>query len=144
MLTSLKLDGGLGVSQFEAVGKVPIGRTEADFDGKPAVEPWSGSLLVGVIDKKLDEITFIDEVSTEEEHVGVVAHVVVVRHEGVSRTLTRGNRIRSIVVEEGMTCKGEETTEETVSWLIEVVGTAEKIRDAGILDKVNSGTEKEG
>ena len=73
-----------------------------------------------------------------------MAHVIVIRHEGVSRTLTRGNRIRSIVVEEGMACKGEETTEEAVSWLIEVVGTAEKIRDTGILDKVDSGTEKEG
>ena len=48
------------------------------------------------------------------------------------------------MVKKGMAREGEETSKETVTGLVEVVGAAEEVRDARIFDKVDGGTEKEG
>ena len=102
-LTSLEANCSEEVCHFEAVGERFMGGTQANLRGKPAVEPGTCSMSVGVVDQQLGEVMLIDEdASEEEEHIAIVAHFLEVGLETIGILLTRWYGIGGIVVEEGV------------------------------------------
>jgi hypothetical protein len=105
LLAGLKADSGEEVSHFEAVGKRLIVRAQAELHSKPAIQPGATGLTVSVVEENLDKVAFIDELTTEEEHVAVVIHILEVGLEGISAALTWWSGIGGIMVEKRVSSK---------------------------------------
>jgi hypothetical protein len=72
--------------------------------------------------------------TTKEEHVAVVIHVLEVRLEGVSAALARWSRVRSVVVEKRMPSESQYSTEVPIPWLIKVEGGPKEVGHVTVLD----------
>ena len=59
-------------------------------------------MMVRVVDQQLDEIVLIDEDTSEEEHIAVVAHFLEVGLKGIGVLLMRRDGICGIMVEQGV------------------------------------------
>jgi hypothetical protein len=82
----------------------------------------------------LNEVALIDKLTTKEEHVAVVIHVLEVGLEGVSAALAWWSRIRGIMVEQRMASKGQDGAEIPIARLVKVEGRPEEVGHVAILD----------
>jgi hypothetical protein len=142
LLASLKANGGEKVSHFEVVGERLMVGAQTEFHSKPAVQPSTTGLTVSVIEENLDEITLIDKLTTKEEHVAVVIHILEVGLEGVSAALAWWSRIGSIMIEKWVPSKSQYSTEVAIAQLIKVESRAEEVSHVAILDQVGASEEE--
>ena len=101
-LASLEANCSEEICHLKAVGERFVGSTQSELCGKPAVEPGTCGMSVGVVDQQLSEVTLIDEDTSKEEHVAVMAHFLEVGLEAISIPLMRWNGIGGVVIEEGV------------------------------------------
>jgi hypothetical protein len=109
LLAGLEADGSEEVSHLKTVWERAIIGAEANLDGKPAVQPCTGSLTVGVVNENLDKIALIDELTTQKEHVTEVVQILKIVLERIGTALTGWCRIWGIMIEEGMSGECEDT-----------------------------------
>jgi hypothetical protein len=72
--------------------------------------------------------------TTKEEHVAVMIHMLEVGLERISAALVWWSRTRSVMVEERMPSQSQYSTEVPIPWLIKVEGGPKEIGHVTILD----------
>jgi hypothetical protein len=114
-----------------------------EFYGKPAIQPSATGLTVSVIKEDLDKVMLIDELTTKEEHVAIVIHVLEIGLEGIGAALARRSGIGGVMVEKRVPSKCQDGSETSITWLVEVQGRTEEVRHIAIFDQVGAGQEEQ-